>query len=111
MTIRSVRENAVDEPWYRDLAGVTNAIIQGRTNNTGSLTLTANTATSTVTEAPLRLSTNSVILLSPKTANAATEFGSGNLYVSNIDVNAKTFTITHTNAATTDRDFDYAIIG
>lgn len=82
---------------------------QGKTDNTGSVTLTANSATTTLTEAPDRIGANTVILFMPTTANAAAAMT--NLYVSSRDVSASTFTLTHTNNAQTDRTFNYILVG
>lgn len=97
--------------WLRRVVKVVNNIMQGKTNNIGSLTLTANSATTTVTEAKGRIGQNTVILLAPTTTNAATEFGAGTIYVSGRDVANNQFTITHVNNAQTDRIFNYVLIG
>lgn len=82
-----------------------NKILSGKTNNFGSVTLTANTTTTTLTDP--RIGINSVIHLQPTTANAAgalatTYFGTPG---------DGTVTITHANAATTDRTFKYTVSG
>jgi len=81
--------------------------MDGKTNNTGSFTLTASVASTAVTD--LRVGADSVILVSPTTANAATEWASGGMYISS--VGKDTFTVTHANNAQTDRTFNYAVIG
>jgi len=88
-------------------------IMQGRTNNVHTVTLTANSATTTVDLAKDELSENTLILFMPTTANAATEFGAGVMYVSARSPlsTSGTFTITHTNNAQTDRTFRFALIG
>jgi hypothetical protein len=110
MSYPSVPEK-MNEPieWLRRTAPVVNRILQGRTNNYSSVTLTANSATTTVTLAKGRLSINSVILFMPQTSNAAA--GLTGLYVTGIDPDADTFVIHHANNAQTDRTFSYAIIG
>lgn len=82
-------------------------IAAGRSNAVGDVTLTANAATTVVSD--LNCSENSLIMFMPTTANAATEFGAGTLRVSTIA--NKTFTITHANNAQIDRTFRYAIYG
>lgn len=82
-----------------------NNILRGKTNNTGTVTLTANSATSTLTD--IRIGINSVILLQPTTANAAgalatTYFGTAG---------DGTVTINHANNAQTDRTFSYTLTG
>jgi len=86
----------------------------GRSNATGSITLTPNQATTVVDVAknpiaPTIIAAGSVPLLVPKTAGAAAEVGNGTLYVSAVANGS--FTITHANSATTGRDFYYAILG
>jgi hypothetical protein len=91
----------------RDVSLVVNGIMNGKINATGEVTLTASATSTTVTEA--RAGSDSVILFTPTTANAAAEQGAGGMYVS---ANGKqTFTITHANNAQTDRTFRYAVIG
>jgi LDH2 family malate/lactate/ureidoglycolate dehydrogenase len=97
--------------WCRRIARVVNQAMQGKANNTGTVTLTANSATTTVTEAPNRIGDATVILFMPTTANAATEFGAGSLYVSARSVANNTFTITHANNAQNDRTFNYVLVG
>jgi len=87
----------------RAVAEVVNNSMNGKTNNVGTVTLTDSTTTTTITDE--RLGFNSVILLSPLTANAAAQAP----YVS---TKAKgSAVITHTSVASTDLDFDYIIVG
>jgi hypothetical protein len=82
-----------------------NNVLRGKTNNTASVTLTANAASTVLTD--IRIGINSVILLQPTTANAAgalatTYFGTPG---------DGTVTITHANNAQADKTFKYAIAG
>jgi hypothetical protein len=95
--------------WCRRIARVTNQSMQGKTNNTGSVTLTANAASTTVTEAPNKIGDSTVILFMPTTANAVAAMT--NVYVSSRSVSNNTFTITHANTATIDRTFNYILVG
>jgi len=82
----------------------------GRSNAVGTVTLTTNAATTVV--APTQsgmISASSNVILTATTANAAAEFASGNIYVSTVAKD--TFTITHTNSATTGRTFMWSILG
>jgi hypothetical protein len=79
----------------------------GRSNAVGSVTLATGASTTTVTT--LNCATSSTPILTPATANAATEVGNGTMYVSAVANGS--FTITHANSATTGRTFLYAIIG
>lgn len=82
-----------------------NQLAQGRSNATGSVTLTVSTTTTTVTA--LNCGTGSVVLLSPKTSNAAGALGT--TYVSTVA--NKSFTLTHANNAQSDRTFGWVAIG
>jgi hypothetical protein len=91
----------------RQVAAVVNRLAQGKLNCTGSLTLAAGAASTTVNDP--RATAGSIVLLMPTTANAAAELGNGTLYVS---ARAKgSFTLVHANNAQTDRAFDYALMG
>lgn len=95
-----------------DLKRIVLAIQQlaaGRSNAVGTVTLTANQASTVVTTRTGTCAPGSVPILIPTTANAATEFGAGTWYISSVGID--TFTITHVNSATTGRTFLYAIHG
>lgn len=51
----------------------------------------------------------SKIMLTPRTAAAATEFGAGTWHIASIGQG--TFTVNHVNSATANRTFDYSIQG
>lgn len=89
----------------RDVFEVVNSLRDGKVNSTGSVTLTASSATTTV--ADLRAGQDSVILFMPTTANAAAAVGG--LYVS--ARGKQSFTLTHANNAQTDRTFAYVVLG
>lgn len=80
-------------------------LIEGRSNAVGSVTLTANAA-STVVTAPT-CGPQSAVFLCPTTANAAAIVAA--TYVS--AVAAGTFTITHTNNANADKTFYWVCLG
>lgn len=93
------------DPQLTRLLQAVNQLILGNSNNSGSVTLTENTTTTTVLNS--RVGANSKIILTATTANAAAALAT--TYVS-----AKTagqFTITHANNAQTDRKFDYIHVG
>ncbi len=79
----------------------------GRSNAVGTVTLTINVATTTVTT--INCAVGSTPILTPTTANAAAEVGNGTMYVSTVANGS--FVITHANAATAGRTFLYAIVG
>jgi hypothetical protein len=78
---------------------------EGKTNNTGTVTLADGSSTTTVTDR--RAGSDSVITFMPTTANAAADLA--NLYVSSRDDGQ--FTLTHTNNSQTDRTYGYVITG
>lgn len=93
----------------------------GRSNATGTVTLTVSSATTVVT--PERSGIIAAASVTPSgltlpasqpiftalTAAAAAELASGNMYVSSVAKD--TFTITHTNSATAGRTFAYSVVG
>jgi len=93
-----------------DLKKIVLAIQQlgaGRSNAVGSVTLATGSANTIVTTS--NCSAGSTPILTPASANAATEVGNGTLYVSAVANGS--FTITHANSATAGRRFLYAILG
>ena len=72
----------------------------------GTLTLTANAATTTISSLPFIKSTSS-ILLTPTSSTAAADVASG-VYVSSISAGVS-FTITHPNNANANKTFSYMI--
>lgn len=93
--------------WLNGVRDVTNNTLQGKLNVTKDVTLTASSATTTVSDP--RIGGGSAILLCPITASAAAEFAAGTIYPSSIG--KQTATLTHVNSATTDRTFRLVIIG
>jgi hypothetical protein len=89
----------------RAVAEVVNGIMDGKTNNTGVITLNSSSTSTTLTDA--RIGADSVIIMTPMTSNAAKEFGT--CYVS-----ARTngsATLTHQNTGHSDLDYTYIIVG
>jgi hypothetical protein len=82
-------------------------LFEGRSNAVGVLTLTANAASTTVTAA--NCGVGSTVLLTPTSAQAATEVGNGTIYVSTVANGS--FTLTHANNSQTGRTFLYAALG
>jgi hypothetical protein len=104
VTVRVVDRNE------RDLTKLTlaiNELASGRSNATGSVTLTAG-ATTTTAIAPT-CGAGSVPILAPTTANAAAELGNGTLYIG--AVGKASFTISHANNAQIDRTFLFVCLG
>ena len=88
------------EEGFRQLATIINLIIKGKA---GDATLTAAVTSTVINDS--RIGIDSVITLTPTTANAAAE----SFYITNVTAGA--FTINHANAASTDRAFKYTIEG
>ena len=107
MTDRFPVEWHDQEEFNRKVSEIGNQILEGKINAHGSVTLTASSATTVVTDR--RVGNLSVVVFMPETANAAAEIPT--MYVSAIAPRSSTFTITHTNNAQTDRDFKYAVLG
>ena len=80
----------------------------GGANNysVGTLTLTANSATTVVTAVPF-IAANSTVLLTPTSSTAAADVASG-VFVSAISAGTS-FTITHPNNANANKTFNYMI--
>lgn len=88
----------------REISEVVNNAMNGKTNNTGSITLAVGGATSTVIYDE-RIGFDSVVLLTPTTLGA-----SG--YVYYVDTNAKgSITIRHAANSTAGRTFRYLVVG
>lgn len=89
----------------RRLQEAVNALGSGRSNAIGTVTLTASTTTTTVTDR--RAGIDSVIALMPTTANAAAALAT--TYVSSRVIGS--FVLTHASNAQADKTFKYAIQG
>jgi len=89
----------------RAVAEIVNGIMDGKTNNTGTIRLASSSTSTTLTDA--RLGPASVIIMTPMTSNAAKEFGT-------CFISARTngsATITHQNTGHADLDYTYIIVG
>lgn len=106
------RDASSDDPaalrqFCRQLAQAVSRLAAGNSNAIGTVTLTANAASTTVTDD--RMGAAALVLFDPTTANAATELAAGAMLVSS---RAKgSFVIAHANNAQTDRTFNYIIQG
>jgi len=94
----------------RDVIFAVNQLMAGRSNASGTVTLTANAASTTITG--VNVNENAEAFFEPKTANAAAEKGNGTMHYTITRIaGVPTVTITHANNAQTDRTFGYVIIG
>jgi hypothetical protein len=82
-------------------------LFEGRSNAVGAFTLVASATSTTVTAA--NCGAGSSVLLTPTSAQAATEVGNGTIYVSTVANGS--FTVTHANNSQADRTFLYAALG
>lgn len=97
------------EMLLRQMIVILKGMMHGKTNNTGSVTLAANTTTTTTTLAEGRIGSDTHISLTATTASAKTAASAGLSVTKNVTNN--TFTITHNNTADIDKTFTYALIG
>lgn len=101
----------------QDIVKVTQNIMNGRTNNTGTVTLASGVTTTVVTLPSSRLGQSTVINFMPTSPQAAIELAAGTMYVSSRSVQSgatqySTFTITHSSAAAIPiRSFDFTLTG
>src|SRR3990167_7146991 len=89
--------------WVRQIVEAVTLIFDGATNAKGSVTLTANTTTTTLTDQKIGAFTT--VFLSPRTSNAAAALGT--TYQSSETQGSAV--LTHANNAQTDRTFDYIL--
>jgi len=107
-TFAPVPEMEPDETEHRrKLARAVNSLRQGKFNGTLDVTLTANAASTTVTDA--RISYYSVILPMPMTSNAAAALAT--TYIAQATLKTGSAVLTHTNNAQTDKTFRLLIVG
>lgn len=90
-----------------NLTDAINLLQEGRSNAVGTVTLTANATSTVVTDN--KFESEMVVVLQPKTANAAAAVAT--TYIADSDKTKGSFTITHANAATVDRTFAYVRLG
>jgi hypothetical protein len=89
----------------REISEIVNNLVEGKTNNTGSITLNVSSATTTIIYDE-RIGYNSVIFLMPTTVNAASS-------LTNVYVSARTkgsATLTHSANTAADKTYGYIIV-
>lgn len=107
------------ERLFRKIIRVLSNAVRGKTNNVRYITLNANATTTDIPLSKDVVSAKSYINFMPVTANAATEFGAGSLYVSSINdsdtssgtLAAYSIRITHANTVNDDKKFKIVIVG
>ena len=90
---------------------VVNGCLNGKSNNTGSVTLNTNTSSTTVVLATGRLGPNTYINFMPMTANAAVELSTATMWVSTIDPLNNQFILTNAVNNQNDRTFTFILVG
>lgn len=93
--------------WIREVAQIANSLRDGKINSTGTVTLTANAATTTLSD--VRIGRTTKVLLTPTTANAAAAVAT--TYPTYPNANTEAAVINHANNAQTDRTFTYSLLG
>jgi hypothetical protein len=91
---------------WRSVAEIVNGIMNGKTNNTGKLTLTQSATSTQIIDS--RIGGDSVILFMPLNNHAADELAHGHMYVSARSQGSAT--VTHGNH-NSDMNFAYVVIG
>lgn len=91
------------------VAATVNRLNRGKFNASVDVTLTANAASTVVTDE--RIGIGSVLLFDPVTAHAATELANGTLYAASVGRGNGAVTLTHANNSQTDRTFHMLVIG
>ena len=120
MTISSPRAATIGFPtaplewddkkeWLRKLAEASNLLSDGKINATGTVTLTASQATTTLTDR--RIGLNTKVFLTPTTANASAEIGAGAIYQTFPNTTEGQAVINHANNSQSDRAFGFALHG
>ena len=89
----------------RVISEVVNGILNGKINSTGTVTLATGTTETTVYNE--RMSSDTVVIFSPRTLNASAE--TDHTYVKT--KNDGNFVFGHRNVSHTDITFDYALLG
>ena len=97
------------DPVERRRYEVLQAMRSGKLDCLAELTLTAGSASTTLTD--VRISPQSVFVWHPTTANAAAELAAGTMYVLAADQTNGSAIVQHANNAQVDRSFRLAIIG
>lgn len=95
--------------FFRGLSRCVRDIMIGKTNNIGTVTLTANAASTTLSDANIRVT--SVIVFDPKTATAWTAYQAASFRVLATGRADGSQTIAHNNTADADKTFGYVIHG
>jgi hypothetical protein len=103
-----INSNADIKEQLYQIKVIIGSLQNGKTNNTGSFELGTSTVSTTVTLSPEKIGTDTLVMFTPLSANAAGALSG--MFVSSRDVENSTFTVTHASS-TAARTFSYALIG
>jgi hypothetical protein len=93
--------------WIRRCAEAINSLRDGRINSVGAITLTASSATTTLSDR--RIGPDSFIDFMPTTANASAALNDGSFYITaRADGSC---TINHTNDSNSDKTLTFVVLG
>lgn len=95
--------------WLRQISAVAFNNGQGKINNTGTVTLTASAASTTL--ADVRIGRKTIVVVAATTANAAADLGSGSFYQTYPNATEGQAVLNHPNNANADKTFAYCLIG
>ena len=95
------------EEWIRQIAESVRNIMDGKINATGTVTLAANQATTTLND--VRIGRDTQVKLTATTANGATAIAT--TYQTYPNANKQLAVINHANNAQVDRTFGYVLLG
>ena len=82
-------------------------LFDGKINATGTVTLAANAATTTLSDR--RIGRNTMVIMVPTTANGAAALSG--LYQTHPNANLRAAVLNHANNSQTDRSFAFALLG
>lgn len=105
MTVGSGNYIALNERDPQRQNQVIRQLIEGRTNNVGTVTLTSSAGSTTITSS--LIGPNSTLIFSPLTPNAASQM----TLIRTSTIGAGTATITHGSNANADQNFNFIVIG
>lgn len=101
-------DEVADIGWVRRIADAANNLLKGKMNVVLSITLAANAASTTITDA--RISVYSALILQPMTASAAASLWEAPYVLATVQNNGSVV-LTHSNTADIDKTFNLVILG
>ena len=93
----------------RKLSEAARSLFDGKINTVGTVTLTANADSTTISH--LSIGRDTLVVMFPTTANASADWAAGTFYQTYPNATKKQAVINHDNNANASRDFVYALLG